>query len=94
MAASEQPIIIHYHNDIDERGFLLRGRYELLNAQLDRFNRLRAEAIGLPYGGLTGPPPSRRVTRFLSDRGLLQGQGGERVKQRARSILARLGRAR
>jgi hypothetical protein len=85
------PLIIHYHTDLDDRGFLVRSRYETLNHRIDRFNRSRAEEFHLEYPGLLGPPLLVRLRRNFADHRLLQGQRAERVKQRLKRFLARMG---
>lgn len=44
--------ILHYHDEIDERGFLLRPRSDEAVESADAFNEFRAEQLSLPYGGL------------------------------------------
>lgn len=58
--------IVHYHAQLDDRGFLVASRYGAVNGKLERFNRRRAEALGLPYDGL--PPRSirERIKQGLS----------------------------
>ena len=62
------PFVLHYHNEIDERGFVLRSRNRALNPLIDAANRARAEALGVDYGGLPGPPLVRRVLRAVEGR--------------------------
>jgi hypothetical protein len=59
-----EPRIIQYHKGIDRDGFLLRDRVDLLDPYLDRFNRRRAEVLGLRYRGLRGLPPFMRAKRI------------------------------
>jgi hypothetical protein len=58
-----EPRILQYHKGIDQHGFLLRDRVELLNPYLDRFNTRRAAALGLHYRGLGRMPLSMRAKR-------------------------------
>jgi hypothetical protein len=63
------PFVLHYHNEIDERGFVFRSRNPDLNPLIDAVNRARAEAFGLDYDGLPSPPLVRRALRELEGRG-------------------------
>jgi hypothetical protein len=63
------PFVLHYHNEIDDRGFVFRSRNRALNPLIDAVNRARADALGLDYAGLPGPPPVRRVLREVEGRG-------------------------
>jgi hypothetical protein len=80
--------VIHYHVDLDERGFVLGTGYELANQHIDRFNRTRAAEWNIPYEGLARPPLSIRARRRLQDVPWLRGQQAERVKQRANRLLS------
>jgi hypothetical protein len=44
--------ILHYHGEVDERGYLLRPRSEEAAAAANAFNEHRAEQLGLDYEGL------------------------------------------
>jgi hypothetical protein len=63
------PFILHYHRSINAEGFLTTSPRRAVNPWLDRFNRARAEALGLRYDGLGRMSPRRRVTSFLKSRG-------------------------
>jgi hypothetical protein len=89
--SAARPFIIHYHGDLDERGFLVRARYDFLNEHIERFNRARSDRFSIPYEGLAGPPRSVRVRRFLADHRVFQSRSAERTKQSARRLLARMG---
>ncbi len=52
IAEGERPSILHYHGEIDDRGFLLRPVSEAAVASADAFNRFRATQLSLPYDGL------------------------------------------
>jgi hypothetical protein len=62
------PFVLHYHNEIDERGYLFRSTNRLLNPLLDAFNLARAETLGLSYDGLPDPPLVRRILRRIEGR--------------------------
>jgi hypothetical protein len=66
--ASDSPIVVHYHGDRDERGFLLASETSAVNPAIDRFNRRRAEVLSMPYGGLARRPPLERLKRNVSRR--------------------------
>ncbi|MGH8773903.1 MAG: hypothetical protein ACRDWI_01605 [Jiangellaceae bacterium] len=57
------PYVLHYHNEMDTRGFLFRSASKALNPFLDTFNRVRAEALGVAYERLPAPPLLRRTLR-------------------------------
>jgi len=59
------PFVLHYHNEMDASGFVLRSRNSLLNPLIDAFNRHRAETCRLAYSGLPAPPLARRMLRRL-----------------------------
>jgi len=62
------PFVLHYHNEIDHRGFVLRSRNAALNPLIDAANRARAEALGPAYDGLPAPPAVRRALRRVEGR--------------------------
>jgi hypothetical protein len=62
------PFVLHYHNEIDDRGFVFRSRNRALNPLIDACNRVRAEAFGLGYDGLPAPPLVRRALREVEGR--------------------------
>jgi len=87
--ANPEPLILHYHADLDSHGFLTRPRSAVAEAPADRFNRLRGELLGVDYGGLAGRPLRvrlrrlrRRAYRLLALRHLLRPRRG---KQRLRA---------
>jgi hypothetical protein len=59
------PFVLHYHNEIDDRGFVFQSRNGALNPMIDAVNRARAEAFGPAYHSLPAPPPVRRVLRRI-----------------------------
>jgi hypothetical protein len=63
------PFVLHYHNEIDGRGFVLRSRIAALNPMIDTVNRARAEAFGPRYDGLPSPPAVRRALRRIEGQG-------------------------
>ena len=63
-----EPVIIHYHCERDDRGFLLKSSTPALDPWLDRVNRRRAEVTGVPYAGLRGRPWSQRLWRSATER--------------------------
>lgn len=77
---SSQPMVLHYHGEIDPLGFLRRPLSEAAVSPADRFNRARAEALSLAYCGL-----SRRSVRSRLHRLLLR-----RVRNRSRARLRKL----
>ena len=63
------PFVLHYHNEIDDRGFVFRSRNRPLNPLIDACNRARAQALGVDYGGLPAPPLVRRALREVEGHG-------------------------
>ena len=57
------PYVLHYHNEMDASGFLLRSRNRQLNPTLDAVNRLRSEVLGLAYDGMAEAPLVKRALR-------------------------------
>jgi hypothetical protein len=66
--ATDAPIVVHYHGERDERGFLLAAETAALNPAVDRFNRRRAVVLSTPYPGLTRRPALERLRRNVSRR--------------------------
>ena len=64
---SEQgpPWIFHYHRAIDADGFLTATVHGAVNEWFDRFNRVRAEELGLDYRGLEPLPTAVRLKAKL-----------------------------
>ncbi|HEY8809744.1 MAG TPA: hypothetical protein VIM28_06950 [Solirubrobacterales bacterium] len=52
MTEGERISILHYHGEVDDRGFLLRPRSEEAVGPADAFNMFRATQLSLPYSGL------------------------------------------
>jgi hypothetical protein len=63
LPASPEPLVIHYHRNVDANGFLLRARSPLADRGADAFNRARAAHLGLRYAGLARQPLRRRTRR-------------------------------
>jgi hypothetical protein len=63
-----RPVLLHYHTEVDERGFLLRPRCPVAEPAAERVNRSRAQALGLPYDGLERRPVSDRARRAVRRR--------------------------
>jgi hypothetical protein len=82
--------VVHYHNGMDHRGFVTASRYPAVNGQLDRFNRRRAEVLGIPYGGLPRPSPGERLRRVLAGRPWYHAPSTERIKAHLREARRRL----
>ncbi|MBW3641789.1 MAG: hypothetical protein KY447_02630 [Actinobacteria bacterium] len=62
------PFVLHYHKLIDDRGFLLPSPNTRINSLLDRFNRMRGDAMGLDYDGIGAVPLRTRVSAVVRDR--------------------------
>ena len=62
------PFVLHYHKLIDDRGFLRPSPNTRINPLLDRFNRMRADALGLSYAGIGSAPLRTRVSALLRDK--------------------------
>jgi len=58
--------IVHYHAGSDDRGFLIASGYGAVDIRLDRFNRRRAEILGLPYNGLPRRSLTQRIKQSVS----------------------------
>lgn len=59
--AGAAPVVIHYHHEVDERGFLLAPRCDLATPAAERFNRHRAEKLELEYRGIARRSRAARV---------------------------------
>lgn len=100
-ASSTPPVIVHYHGDLNEHGFLLKSASPSIDPWLDRFNRRRAELTGLPYARMPRRALHRRVQRavarrvwpVLADRGWYRSRAGKGVRKAAKRFSARLGRS-
>lgn len=100
-ALSAPPVIVHYHGDFDEHGFLLRSANREVDPSLDRFNRRRAELTGLPYGRMprralhkrVGRSVSRRLWPLVADQGWYRSRAGKRVRRAAKRVAAALERS-
>jgi hypothetical protein len=76
--------IVHYHGQIDDRGFLVASKYRSVNRGLERFNRRRAEALGLPYDKLPRRTIRDRIKQGLSGQPWYHTTLMERLKARVR----------
>jgi len=47
-----EPLILHYHAEVDPEGFLMRPRSDAAREAAERFNRGRAQRLGLAYAGM------------------------------------------
>jgi hypothetical protein len=91
-----QPVILHYHQDHDERGYLYRSRTREMDPFLDRFNLWRAEATGEAYGGIRRRPLPQRVRRsaatwfwgLLADRAWYRSASMTRLRRQVKHVLA------
>lgn len=100
-AFSTPPVIVHYHGDVNERGFLLRSANPAIDPWLDRFNRRRADVTGLPYVRMPRRAAHKRIGRavtrcfwpLLADRGWYRSRAGKGVRRAAKRFTARLGRS-
>jgi hypothetical protein len=57
------PLVLHYHAELDEDGFLLRPVAAEARDAAERVNRARADALGIDYSGAATSPLPRRVAR-------------------------------
>ncbi len=91
-----EPIVLHYHRDHDERGFLYRSRTPAVDPFLDRVNRRRAELTGEPYARIQSVPLRRRAREavtswfwgLLADRSWYRSPAVTRMRKRVKSGLA------
>jgi hypothetical protein len=65
LASGLPPKIVHHHGRTDGHGFLLATRYKEANELIDRLNRERSEATGIPYSGLRRPALGERIKQTL-----------------------------
>jgi hypothetical protein len=75
------PFVLHYHNEIDSRGFVCRSRTRQVNSLIDAFNRERAAALDLTYARLPRPPLARRFLRRVEGYGWYEGGPVYRVRK-------------
>jgi hypothetical protein len=61
-------VILHYHAEHDEQGFLFRSRTAEMDPVLDAFNRRRAAVTGQAYHGMRRAPWPSRARRAVADR--------------------------
>lgn len=64
IGANPKPLILHYHADLDSRGFLTKPRSAVAEAPADEFNRLRASRLGIDYEGLARRTLRVRIRRL------------------------------
>lgn len=77
--ALQRPLILHYHRNVDDRGFLRVPNHPLLRREIDGINRRWSEHRGIAYTGAQRQPLKKRLIR------------GSRITQR---ILQSLSQAR
>ncbi len=63
LAGIQSLYALHYHQQHDGDGFLHRAKCSVADPYIDRYNRVRAEALGITYNGLTTAEPGRRMRR-------------------------------
>ena len=68
LATALPPRILHYHSRVDPEGFLLATKYREANQLIERFNRERADALGVSYGALRGRGAAAAVMQELRSR--------------------------
>jgi hypothetical protein len=62
------PFVLHYHNEMDDQGFVYRSQNAVLNPLIDTFDRALAEHLGVSYRGMPNPPFVRRTLRHVEGR--------------------------
>lgn len=62
-ALASEPLVLHYHAEIDEQGFLLEPLSPVARPAAQRVNVARAGALGLSYDGLRGRSRGERIAR-------------------------------
>jgi hypothetical protein len=70
-----RPALLHYHDAVDEDGFLLRPRSMVAEAAAERVNHSRAQALGLSYHGLRARPLHSQVRRTIGGYAATQMSG-------------------
>lgn len=93
------PFILHYHNEIDRRGFVFASRNPEIDLLIHRFNQARARALGQPYGRLPRPPRMRQLYQELERTGVLASRPAVAVRKSGltklpRRLVKRLARGR
>lgn len=78
------PFILHYHRLIGADGFLLASPNGRINSDLDEFNRVRSEALEVPYFGLGTVGLKQRGSAWLRTQGWYPGLRGRRGPARRR----------
>lgn len=79
------PFIFHYHDQITPAGFIKVSPDRRICPSLDRFNRVRSDALGIPYPGLGRLPWRRRIDNsFLRDLSLYGAVRRQYLKVRSR----------
>jgi len=77
------PFVIHYHQSIDEEGFVLASATQSANGCIDDFNRFRAELLGIHYSSLTRPPVLQRLQKTAATRSWYGGRTMRRFRKSA-----------
>lgn len=85
VAATGQPLILHYHKDMNKSGFIMRSRVTTVNPLIAQFNAARAQHLGVPDPGLPEVPRRLRARR-LAIRGVQTMQG---YRQRLNTVRER-----
>ncbi|MGH8824258.1 MAG: hypothetical protein ACRDVN_07275 [Jiangellaceae bacterium] len=75
------PFVLHYHNEMDARGFVFRSPNAAVNPLIDAVNRARAETLGLSYETLPAPPLVRRTLRRVEGRSWYEGGPLARIRR-------------
>jgi hypothetical protein len=92
LAEAFPPLIVHYHKRVSHDGFILPTRYAAANTALDRFNRARADALGLPYAGLPRFALPDRMKQELRSRSWFHAEGIKSVRRAVRRLVPGPGR--
>ena len=62
------PVILHYHDAVDDRGLLYRPRSTVAVDRANAFNLALAAQLGVPYSGLCTRPLLSRLAQGTADR--------------------------
>jgi hypothetical protein len=79
--------VIHYHDNVDARGFLVPTTYRQANAAVDRFNRERSAALGVAYQGLGRASATEHFKVRLRSRPWYYGRLGRRARVVGRRLV-------
>jgi hypothetical protein len=92
LSAGAQPVILHYHDAVDDRGFLYRPRSPVAADQADAFNRARASGLDIGYSGLQTRPLLARLAQGTADRFWLMLASRQRLRSMLGGGFSNLGR--